>query len=91
MADRADLTASFPALVDKAFRRRHCCLEGNRPHGGQVVRLNSTESRAASGPFGALGEEDLSRSHVSDRTAKLNATVPFGIVESVYCFARLLG
>ena len=54
----------------------HCCVERNRPYSGHVVQSKQTESRTASGPFGAVGAEDLSPSHVSDRTARLNATVP---------------
>jgi ssDNA-binding Zn-finger/Zn-ribbon topoisomerase 1 len=63
---------SMPALDPEG----HCCVEGNRPHGGRVVRPNSTESRAASGPFTARDGEDLSPSDASDRASRLNATVP---------------
>ena len=66
-----------------AYLGRHCCVEGNRPHGGQVVRSNSTESRAVSGPFGALGEEDPSPSHSADRMARLNAAVPNELIEAI--------
>jgi class 3 adenylate cyclase len=57
-------------------------LRAAGPDGGQVVRSKSTESRTASGPFGALGEEDLSPSHVSERAARLNATVSLGDVQT---------
>ena len=55
----------------------HCCIEGNRLPPCPVIRSRRAEDRAVTVHFTALHDGNLSPSDVSERAAKLNATVPF--------------